>query len=282
MPVRAERLVERLGQLRPRGPGHVRVHGHRGVQPGRLDAQVLLDAVEALRAEEPPQQDAALIRLRGEELGELSLRQQDHLHELLGVQVQDGRDLLADLVRPGERRRPFPVHAFPQGDRGLRGDGGAPRCAASPAGPLVLGRADHLEAPALHGELDLHLGDHRAGLAQRGHERLGRPSARHGPVEGEAQRGQHRGLARAGGPVQQEQAGRVEPVEVDVLRLGVGPEPLQAHPMDPHARTSAARAASRASPSRSCSASLAGRCRTWSTKPTASAWSEGACRRTWA
>ena len=278
VPVLPELLAGELAQLVPgalRDPG---VRRHPRVEPGGLGLEVLLDAVEALGAEEAAQQVPALVRPRREEPRELPLRQHDDLHELLGVQVHDGADLLPHLVGAGQRGAPLPVPLLAQG-RGRLGRGGA-GAALLPAG--VARRAGHLEPAALDGELDEHLGGHRPRRTQRGHEGLGRAPAGHRAVQGVAEGGQDGGLARTGGPVEQEEPGAVERLEVDVLGVGVRADARQAHAVDPHACVSFVRAACRAASSRAVSSSVAARSRTWWTKPVVSTRSDGASRRAWA
>ena len=101
----------------------------------------------------------------------------------------------------------------------------------------------------------------RVVAAQRGVPQRG-PRARHHPVEREADGVEQAGLARAGGPVQQEEPVLGQGVEVDVDPVGERPERLDRDPVQPHASTSSRRTCSSAARSRSRSAGDAGRPRT--------------------
>src|SRR5690606_25611528 len=105
----------------------------------------------------------------------------------------------------------------------------------------------------------------------------GLPGAGDGAVQGVADGVEDRGLPRAGGPVQQEEAGRGQLVEVDRLGGAEGAEGGDVQPVQPHRATSltasSARTASKASRSTARSRSSGPAPRTWATKSSAISWS---------
>ena len=133
--------------------------------------------------------------------------QQDDLEELLGGHAHQVRDLAVGLADPGGLDRPVAV-AVPlrQADRGL-----APWwCRRARLLRAVLLRpAGDAQAAAADRRLELHLGRGARRRAWSERSRLARAALPgHPAVEGERDRVEQRGLARAGLAVQQEQARR--------------------------------------------------------------------------
>ena len=168
-----------------------------------------------------------------EELGELALRKEDDLEELLGGHAHEIPDLLVGLDDAGGL-------VLPVAGGGLL---------VETDGRLLLGEADSRllrtvllrlagdpQAAAADGGLKLHLG-RQAGGSMVGAEPLGgAPLPRHPAVEGERDRVEQRRLARAGLAVQQEQTLKV--IEEDLLGRGertegLDPEPVRAHQRSP-------------------------------------------------
>lgn len=270
----------------------VRVGQQRGVplaHPGLGGAasfgEALLDLGEPAGVEEPAEQLAACFGVGAQEAGEVALREQHDLAELLAAHPEQLRDLLADLLVGA-------AEVLPGAGRGV--------VLAQPGLGLVDGRAlaaelralpgrlpGDLQPPSRDGQFQPHLGagaDGRVVAAQR-HALAGAalPGARHRAVQGVADGVEDGGLAGAGGAVQQEQSGGREVVEVDALRGAEGPEGGDVQPVQPHRATSrtvsSARTASKASRSTACSWSSGPAPRTWVTKSSAICWSLRSARR---
>ena len=217
-----------LGAQIRRGLLHLPVPG-----PGGLD-EAVLDGVVYPGAEHVPEQALALGGLGSQEAGELPLRQDHRLGELLPAQAHHAGDLRVGLPHPGHRlvqRLPVHLGQVPQPDRGVLGGGAL----AAPLGPLVGGGAAHPVHPRAGGEhqLDgggiLRPGQGRADALPGGVRRVG-----HLPVQGEDDGVDNRGLARPGGPGEQEPARDAHGVEVNALLAGVGADAGHGQVVDPH------------------------------------------------
>ena len=204
-----------------------------GPGPGGLD-EAVLDGVVYPGAKHVPEQALALGGLGPQEAGELPLRQDHRLGELLPAQAHHAGDLRVGLPHPGHRLvQRLPVHPgqVPQPDRGVLGGGAL----AAPLGPLVGGGAAHPVHPRAGGEHQLDGGGIlRPG--QGGADALpgGVRRVRHLPVQGEDDGVDNRGLARPGGPGEQEPARGAHGVEVNALLAGIGADAGHGQVVDPH------------------------------------------------
>jgi hypothetical protein len=203
-----------------------------------LVLQPLLHPLVDLGAEDALQQAAPLLGVGTQEAGELALRQHHGLHELRPVQpdhpgqlgtrlVQAGGDDVAHrLVRGAVRHGTEP----PELHGGLLA-----RAAAAPAlDPVVRRGATHpVDAGAgLEDQVD-------DGLDVLGGEGgaqpvLAGPGAGDLAVEREDDRVDDRGLAGAGGALQQEQPAGGELGEVDLVPAGEGSDGLDGERVQPH------------------------------------------------
>lgn len=247
--------------------------------------EVLLHVGEAAGVEEPAEQFAARLGVGAQEPREVALGQEDHLAELLPAHAEELGDLLADLLVGAAEVLPGPGRRVVRAQPGLRlveGGAGAALLRALP------GRLPgDLEPASGDGEVEGDLGaDGGSGVvaAQR-HALPALPGAGDGSVQGVADRVEYRGLAGAGGAVQQKKARGGQFVEVDGERAAEGPEGGEVEPVQPHRATSrtasSARTASMASRRTARSRSSGPAPRTWATKSSAICWSSRSARR-WA
>ena len=203
-----------LGQLRGDPAEHFTAGPELGGTGPPGVGEPALHPSEPAGVEQPLEQLLALVGPGAQEPGELALRQQHHLEELVGVhpeQVGDDHRDLGDAVgaagRPAGRRIADPAQR-----RGRLRDGGA---APPRLGPLVPRRAGDPQPLLGDRELQGH-----PGLGVRGGTVAAQPAGflpgpRHGAEQRERDRIQQRRLAGAGVAVQQEQPVGGERVEVD-------------------------------------------------------------------
>ena len=204
-----------------------------GLGPGGLD-EAVLDGVVYPGAKHVPEQALALGGLGPQEAGELPLRQDHRLGELLPAQAHHAGDLRVGLPHPGHRlvqRLPAHPGQVPQPDRGVLGGGAL----TAPLGPLVGGGAAHPVHPRAGGEHQLD-GSGILRPGQGGADALpgGVRRVRHLPVQGEDDGVDNRGLARPGGPGEQEPARGAHGVEVNALLAGIGADAGHGQVVDPH------------------------------------------------
>ena len=204
-----------------------------GPVPGGLDEGVLDGVVDA-GAEDVLEEVLALGGVGAQEPGELALRQDDRLRELFPTEPDGARDLRVGVAHAGDglvERFPTDLGQVPELDGAVLGGGAL----AAPLGPLVGGGAAHPVDAGAGGEDEL---DDALGV--RAHEGgadallggVGRVG--HVPVEGEDDRVDDGGLARAGGAGEQEAARGAHRVEVDVLPPRVGAYAGHGQGVDPH------------------------------------------------
>ena len=144
-----------------------------------------------------------------QELRELALGQQHDLVELLGRHAHEVLDLVIGLARAGGDGSPRAAVRLLEQDLGLLGGGPA----APPLRALLLGLAGDAYPAAAHGRLELDLGRRAGRRVIRAQPPGLAPLAGDPAVQGEPDRVQQRGLARAGLAVQQEQARAGQVVE---------------------------------------------------------------------
>ncbi len=206
--------------------------------------EALRGGAEPAGVEEPAQQPGASGVVGAQEAGEVALREQDDLAELLPVQPEELLDLLADLLVGTAEAVPLPVAELAQGAVRLL----AGVAAAALLGARLLGPPGELQPAAGDGEFEDDLGEGvRRGVvaAQSGAAALA--GAGDAVVEGVADGVEDGGLAGAGGAVQQEQSGGGEFVEVDALGAGERAERGDLQAVQSHRSPSAA-----GSPERTC------------------------------
>ncbi len=257
---------------------------HPGLGRAPQFRQALLHGGEPAGVEEPAEQLAPRLGVGAQETGEVPLGQEHHLAELVPAHADELGDLLADLlVRAAE---PLParvgtVFAEPA-LRLLRRDAAAPPLGAGLGGPP----GDLQPAPA-DGQLQADLGRQIDGCVVAAQGRAGAlPGARHRRVQRVADGVQDAGLARAGRPVEEEETGRRQRVEVDFLGGAEGSEGGEGQSVQPQRDTSftvsSTRTSSKAARSTVRSCALAPLPpRTWATKSSAIWWSSRPSRR-WA
>lgn len=182
-----------------------------------------------LRAEQPPQDLFLILRVGGEQLAELALRQHDDLDELVPRQADEllqPRVHLLD-VEPVDRRSLAVRRQLVQ--LGLAAG------LALVARPAVGHLAEHAVAPTLGLEHELHrrrLVVAREMAAQQ--PRLRAVLAARRAVEGVAERVEDGRLARAGLAGDDEQPSAAQLLEVDRLLVAIGPEGRHAQSNRPH------------------------------------------------
>lgn len=234
-----------------------------------------LDGGEAAGVEEPPEQPAACLGAGPQELGELPLRQQHHLAELVAAHAEELFDLLADLLVGAAQRGPVLAVVLAQPTLRLV----LGRAGAAFLRPVLFGPPGDLQAAAARGEFEGDLGGGLGGRVVAAQTVPGvLADAGHGGVEGVADRVEDGGLARSGGAVQEEDAGAGQGVEVDLLGFREGAEGGDLESVQPHRAVSSCRAWARTSSkapwSTARSASSADPPpRTWATKSSAISWS---------
>ena len=268
-----EQLAHALGgalQLRPRGLAAIR--------------QPVLDAREAIGAEEPFEHGLPLAAVGAQESRELALRQQHDLAELVARHAEQVVQFVLRLVRSRGEREPLAG----RGIELLHGAGVAlsrqPLAAQLRA---LLRRAAHDPQPPLaQRHLQLDLGARPGVRMVAAQPRIPRSRARHLAIQSERHGVQERRLAGAGVAVQQEEAGLAERVEVDLLAAGERLEGGEAQAVEPHgagacaqAASSATRRAVSASRSSASSSSSASRPRVSATKRCTSSSSSNPRRR---
>ncbi len=232
--------------------------------------EALLDGGEAAGVEELAQQLGARRFVRAQEAGEVALRQQHHLAELIPAHAQQLLDLGADLLVRAAERLPGAGVGVVDAQQALclllRHPG------AALLGPGLFGPPGDLQAPFADGEFEDDLGrGQRVGVVAAQGESAALPGAGHLPVQAVADGVEDGRLARAGRPVQQEEPGGRQLVEVDVLGGAEGAEGGDGQPVEPHRGSSpSVLTASRASPSSTDSPASGPRPpRTWATKSSA-------------
>ena len=259
-----------VGDLRdPRQQGaHRRAHRLQGgAGRGALGGQPLLGPGEPVDVEERAQQPATVLGLGAQEAGEIALRQQHHLAELLGGEPQPGAEVVRSLVDARTDRLPGARRPALDGELGLLGR----RPAAALLGPLLLGPADHADPLAGQGDLARHLGADGVAGVVAAQPALLAPSAGHRAVEGVDDPVEQRRLTRAGRAPQQEEAVAAGVVEVDLDGVGERPERGEGQGVNPHRAASSRSAAVRARPSSASSAGPAWTPRTcWTNSPATS------------
>ena len=192
----------------------------------------VLDAREPVGVEKPLQHVVTLLRRRVQEPLELALRQHRHLLELARLHADQVRHQLADLGRAMAEQVLAVRPHLGDGGLGLLGRGAV----AAAFGPRPLGSTAYDETSLAHAEVEHHLGARIVGGVLR-LQGLDAAHARDLAVEREADRVEDAGLAGAGRPGEQEQAGVVERVEVDVLGAGERSERGDGQGMQPHGVT---------------------------------------------
>ncbi len=231
-----------------------------------------LDVAEAAGVEQAAQQLPPVLRVRLQEAGEIPLRQQHDLGELVPAHADQVQQLGADLLVRAAARPPGVVLGGPLAQQGLRLD--RRQALAALLGAHLLRAALDQQPSAAEGELQLDPGEHGRVRVVAAQPAPGPAAAAgHGAVQGEADRVQDAGLAGARGARQQEETTGGERVEVDALlgaerAEGGDGQLVQAHQISPPA---ARAAASTASTSSVDSAAVAAAPRTWRTKPSATA-----------
>ena len=279
-----------LGRVLAGGLGHARedlVHA----LPGCLQLRVcglapvvepVLDAREAVGAEEAFEHRLALAAVCPQERRELALGQEHDLAELVARHPEQGVELAARLV--GTRGQGDPLVAG-----GLQLLNGARRrilgdALAAQLRPLLRRPPHDPQPPPAQRDLQLDLRAHARIGVVRAQASVARSRARHLPVEREADRVEQGGLARARVAVQQEEAGLAQGVEVDLLAGGERLEGGEAQAVQAHglayAASSATRRAVSASRSSASSSSAAARPRVSATKRCTSS-SSSSPRRRW-
>ncbi len=274
----------RLGDALGEGEDPLVGGGDPGLGAPAQFGEAFLDGGEAAGVEGPAEEFAAGLGVRAQEAGEVALRQQDHLAELVPAHADELGQLLADLLVRLAERLPAALGVV-TAQPALRLLHGEAVAALLRAG---LGRAaGDFEAPAADGQLQLDLGGQVRGCvvaAQGGPGAL--PGAGDGSVQGEADGVQDGRLPRTGGSVEQEEAGGGEGVEVDFLggaerAEGGDTQAVQSH-LDTSRTVSSTRTSSNAARSTVRSRSLGPLPpRTWATKSSAIWWSSRPLRR-WA
>ena len=223
----------------------------RGVEaPLRFAApcvEVALVLLESARAEERAQERLPLLSRREEEPGELVLREQDHLLELLSSEPEHLAEGEADIARLSGAPDPHAVDELLE--LGAGGFGGEASTALR--GTVVLGSARDPPTRVADGELEAHLGRVGEEAVVAAPSRLGTLVARHAAVQSEAHPVENARLACARAPRDEEDAVAVERVEVDALRLTERSEPGQLERVELHVATGAARRATSSRSARS-------------------------------
>src|SRR6185437_10142152 len=193
--------------------------------------QPVFDLAEAVGAEELLQQRRLLLRVGAQELGEIALGQEYNLEELLSGHADEVGDLLVGLTDPGGLDLPGTRRPLLQADRSLLPGSSEARLLRA----LLFRSAGDSQAAPADRRLQLDLGrSARCGVV--GTEPLGDAALpRHPPVQGERDRVEQRGLARARLTVKQEQALQV--VEDDLLGRGERAEGRHAEPVRAHQRS---------------------------------------------
>ncbi len=239
--------------------------------------QAFLDGDEAAGVEEAAEEPAPGFGIGAQEAGEVALREEDDLAELLAAHAEELGDLLAGLLVGAAEAVPGAGGRVVLAQPGLGLLGG--EAGAAPLGPLLGRAAGDLQPPVAHGQFEEDLGVRADGgvvAAQGGAGGLA--DAGHASVEGEADGVEDGGLARAGRPVEQEETGGGQGVEVDGLRGAEGAERGDLQAVQPHRPTSRSAVSTRTSSkapyrtARSAPSSTAPP-RTWATKSSAICWS---------
>ncbi len=183
--------------------------------PARVLVHPLLDACVTIGVEQPLEHVVAVLAARLQEPLELALRQHRHLLELRRLHAHQLGHHQPHLGGPGGQEVLLPGGELEQdGGRLL---GGRPFTTA--LRPRPLRRASYDEAPVADAEVEDHLGTQVVGGVLR-LERLDPPHAGDLAEEGEADGVEDARLAGSRRAGEQEQAGVVEGVEVDVLGAG--------------------------------------------------------------
>ncbi len=238
--------------------------------------EALLDGGEAAGVEEPAEEPAARLGVRAQEAREVALRQQHDLAELVAAHADELGQLLADLlVRLAEGvPAALGVVSAQPALRLLHGEALAPLL-----GARLGGAPGDFQAAAADGEFELDLGRQAGGRVVAAQGRAGAlAGAGDRSVEGEADGVQDGGLARAGGPVEEEEAGGGEGVEVDFLGGAERAEGRDAQAVQSHRDTSRTVPSTRTS-SNAARSTVRSRSfgplppRTWATKSSAIWWS---------
>jgi len=225
-------LLDAFGQAQDVGAGLVARLGGEGFAGG----EEFFDEAEAAGAEEGAEQDAAFGCVGAQELGELVLREQDDLAELLPGQAQEGLDLFSGFLVGLDDAFPLAVSVFVEDPLVQVGFGLLVDqfCAVAQVGSLLGGDSADLQALAGEGYFQGHFAPQVGGrvIAAQPHVAFVRRQA----VEGEADGGEQGALAGAGVAVQEEQAVGGQGVEVDGVLAGEGAEGLQAQGVQTHVR----------------------------------------------
>ncbi|MCY1216664.1 hypothetical protein D9M72_285480 [compost metagenome] len=166
---------------------------------GGLGLQQLFHAPVQLGAEQALQNGLARLRAGSQQFTEAPLRQHDHLAELRTVEAQQVAHRIADPG--GLAGLADPVVAVMQVQLGL-GRLGHPALAAL-LGPLLHRRAHHAPALRAQAELQRHLGAQRGRGVGAAHGLRTALAAGGIAVQRKADRVEQRGLARAGGAMDQ-------------------------------------------------------------------------------
>ena len=242
-----------------------------------LLGQPVLGAREPVDVEQRAQQVGPVLGLGPEEAGEVTLREQHHLAELVDVEPQPHAQVLGALVDPGAHRFPATVGQPLDGElRLLGGEALAPLLR-----PLLLGTTDHPDPLARQGQLAADLGARvRTGVVAA-QPLLLAADAGDRAVEREDDRVEQRGLAGAGRAPQQEEPVAAHLVEVDLLRARERTEGAQGERVQPHRAASIRSAAPSARASSSRSAAVAATPRTCCTNSPATSSSVRPRSRSW-
>ena len=196
-----------------------------GRPPVELDArplEPLRERVEAARAEHPGEHLAAGLVV-GDDLAKGALREHHGLAELVGVAAEQVLDLSGHLAGPVGEHGDGHAGGVEALEPTLGGDGGG----AGPRllGPLLPRHSGDAEALAARLEVEDH---RRRGVRVEVADELGAAAFDRLRVEQRVGDGVEQGaLAAAGGAVDEEQPVHREPLEVDLLCLGVGTEGVQ-------------------------------------------------------
>lgn len=237
----------------------------------------LLDRGEPPGVEEPAQELAAGLGVGSQEAGEVALRQEHDLAELLAAHTEELGDLLTDLLVGLAERLPGAGSRVMGAQSALGLLGG--EATAPPLGPRLGRESGDLQAAVPHGQIERDLGGGagRGVVAAQGGAG-GLSGAGNGSVQGVADGVEDGGLARAGRSVEEEEAGGRQSVEVDLLGGAEGAEGRDGEAVQSHRPASCPAVSTRTSskaPSSTVRSSPSGPAppRTWATKSSAICWS---------
>ena len=231
---------------------------------GPLLGEPVLGPGEAVDVEQRAQEVRAVLGLGPEEPGEVALREEHDLAELVDVEPEAETQVLGALVDAGADRLPAAVGEPLDGQLGLLGG----RALAALLGTLLLRAPGDQEPFAAERQLAADLGAGRRVGVVAAQPLLLAARPGDGAVQREDDGVEQRRLAGPGRPPQQEQAVAAHLVEVDRGGAGERAERGEGELVQPHRAASARSAAPRARASSSRSAAVAATPRTcWTNSP---------------